>query len=300
MTLSVSNSRISHHHARGLWWPFSCRGAGEQLCMCGHMGKLNPVDSAGSWKGDYTWRTGVLPFVLHHSRRAGQILQAVLDLHCSNWDQIQPSRLPHHDGPQIIMAQCCHSCPLWVLRDHYEVLDLFLLPGWNCSLSAWSPLSFQQGIKAVISSRPTCSHPRDPLHSEKNQGNYSLTQNLWTVRLSEGLLMNCVLQRKSKTHAHFICLQSCNRSSPWQRPWPEPRCPSPPLSPLPEQLHQARLAAPKPDCLLLQGGQERHSDSCILNLGFLTCQIDLTHTPGIQVPTSPSCSKDTPCVSTFS
>lgn len=39
----------------------------------GHMGRLKPVDSAGSWKGDYTWRNDVLPFVLHHSRRTGQI-----------------------------------------------------------------------------------------------------------------------------------------------------------------------------------------------------------------------------------
>ena len=90
---------------------------------------------------------------------------------------------------------------------------------------------------------------------------------------TEGLPMNCVLQRKSKTHVCFIWLQSCNWSSPSQCLQPKPHCPSPLLSPLPEQLHQACLAAPKRDCLLLQGGQERHFDSCLHNLGFLTCQI---------------------------
>lgn len=157
---------------------------------------------------------------------------------------------------------CCHSCPLWAPRDQYEVLDLFFLPVWSCSLSVCSPLSFHQGIGAVISSRPTSSHPHDPLHSEKKEGNSSLTQNLWTVRLSEGLPMNCVLQRENKTRARFIGLQSCHQRSPSQHPQPKPHRPSSLLSP----AASARLATLKPDRLLLQREQEKGT----LSPGFTT------------------------------
>lgn len=67
--------------------------------------------------------------------------------------------------------------------------------------------------------------------------------------------MNCVLQKKRRTHAHFICLQSCNRSRPWQHPGPETHCAPPLLSPA-EQLHRTCLPAPKPDCLLLRGNRK--------------------------------------------
>lgn len=129
-TLAVSSSNTRHRDARGLGWPLSCRGAGAQL---------NAADPAGSWKGDHTRRSDVLPFDLHRSKRTGRIERAALNLRRSEtrqwrWEETpallssgSAKKPPSHDWE----VWCTGGCWSPVEKQHYFPSRLIPLPSLN-------------------------------------------------------------------------------------------------------------------------------------------------------------------------